>query len=307
MAVRRNMSPSTTKYTLIIPHHNSPQLLQRCLDSVPMRKDLEIIVIDDNSDPAIVDFSQFPGRDRSDTTLYFTKEGRGAGYARNVGLDHARGEWILFADADDYFYTENLIKLLDMDIPDEYDVVAYGARYVCSDKSEHWYGAYNDKEPDSTVIVDDTHIPFLYRRLVTPWIKMVKRSLIQRHGIRFEEVMYGNDEVYSARVALAVKHFGKVNLPIYHYEKLSTGLVGSTDIKALMIRWDGLLLKELLIKQGGYSVYDQSLLFYEAFQKHRYRLIRCAIKEGCTLGWRKAWRDYSEYCRSHSISRIPFI
>ena len=43
-------------YSIIIPHKNIPNLLQRCLDSIPNREDVQIIVVDDNSDPNIVDF-----------------------------------------------------------------------------------------------------------------------------------------------------------------------------------------------------------------------------------------------------------
>ena len=36
-------------YSIIIPHKNIPNLLQRCLDSIPNREDVQIIVVDDNS------------------------------------------------------------------------------------------------------------------------------------------------------------------------------------------------------------------------------------------------------------------
>ena len=43
-------------FSLIIPHKNIPSLLQRCLDSIPVREDLEIIILDDNSDSDKIDF-----------------------------------------------------------------------------------------------------------------------------------------------------------------------------------------------------------------------------------------------------------
>ena len=91
------------KYSIIIPHKNIPSLLQRCLDSIPKRDDLQVIIVDDNSDPSIVDFDHFPGLGQVNTEVYFDKTDRGAGKARNVGLDHVQGEWVLFADADDCF------------------------------------------------------------------------------------------------------------------------------------------------------------------------------------------------------------
>ncbi len=51
-------------YSIIIPHKNIPLLLQRCLDSIPQREDIQIIVVDDNSSSDIVDFSNFPGRNK---------------------------------------------------------------------------------------------------------------------------------------------------------------------------------------------------------------------------------------------------
>ena len=59
-------------YSIIIPHKNIPNLLQRCLDSIPNREDVQIIVVDDNSDPNIVDFDKFPGLNRSHFEVNFT-------------------------------------------------------------------------------------------------------------------------------------------------------------------------------------------------------------------------------------------
>ena len=97
-------------YSIIIPHKNIPDLLTRCVNSIPQRGDIQIIVVDDNSDQAYLDI--FPSFYRSDLEVIFTKEGRGAGYARNIGLKRAKGKWLLFADADDY-YTGGFLDVLD--------------------------------------------------------------------------------------------------------------------------------------------------------------------------------------------------
>ena len=66
-------------YSIIIPHKNTPDLLKRCINSIPVRKDLEIIIVDDNSSEKFVDFDNFPGLHRENTTVIFNKEGKGAG------------------------------------------------------------------------------------------------------------------------------------------------------------------------------------------------------------------------------------
>ena len=118
-------------YSIIIPHKNTPDLLERCINSIPVRKDLEIIIVDDNSSENIVDFDNFPGLNIENTTVIFNKAGKGAGNARNIALPRAKGRYIIFADADDFFH-----KCFN-DILDDYcnknlDVVYFNANSVNS-------------------------------------------------------------------------------------------------------------------------------------------------------------------------------
>ena len=85
-------------YSIIIPSKNLPDLLQRALDSIPRRDGIQVIVVDDASDPGVVDFSAYPGLEDPQVEVVFTKEARGAGYARNAGLARAAGRWTLFLD-----------------------------------------------------------------------------------------------------------------------------------------------------------------------------------------------------------------
>lgn len=118
------MDMNMINYSIIIPHKNIPDLLQRCLNSIPRRTDIQIIVVDDNSDPKKVDFEHFPGVGEKCVEVYFTKEGKGAGYARNMGLKYAKGKWLLFADADDYF-VDDLLPFFDEYVYSVLDIVFF--------------------------------------------------------------------------------------------------------------------------------------------------------------------------------------
>ena len=110
-------------YSIIIPHKNSTVLLERCLKSIPCRKDVQVIVVDDNSEnqeelnAVVGGFSQ--------VELILT-QGGGAGHARNEGLKYIRGKWVLFADADD-FYNKNAFSILDNYINSDNDVIYFFA------------------------------------------------------------------------------------------------------------------------------------------------------------------------------------
>jgi len=123
---------SRYKYSFIIPHRDIPQLLLRCLDSIPRREDVQIIVVDDVSSPEIVDkyFSDIE-KDES-VQLIKLEKSNGAGYARNVGLAQAHGEWIVFADADDFF-EEGLLDKLDGHSSDAADIIYFRAKSVYSE------------------------------------------------------------------------------------------------------------------------------------------------------------------------------
>lgn len=85
-------------FSIIMLHKNTPKLLKRCLESIPRMDDIQIIVVDDNSDSNIVDFSVLIGMKDECVEIYLTKEGKGAGHACNVGMKYAKGKWLLFTD-----------------------------------------------------------------------------------------------------------------------------------------------------------------------------------------------------------------
>ena len=79
-------------YTIIIPHYNIPDLLMRCLKSIPVREDIQVIVVDDCSPDANRYLKDYPELSRPYLEYYSTPQGGSAGRARNVGLNHAKGK-----------------------------------------------------------------------------------------------------------------------------------------------------------------------------------------------------------------------
>ena len=184
-------------YTIIIPHKNSPKLLQRCLDSIPQRNDLHIIVVDDNSDIDKVDFGNFPGLNRNDVEVIFTKEGKGAGYARNIGLAHTDSEKVIFADADDYF-NYCLSEILDEYDDDGTDIVFFNWLYVDSEyytysSKRDWFGWLFKKYDENP---QEGEKAFRYQN-DGPVCKIIRKSLIDKYEIRFEETTNQNDVRFS--------------------------------------------------------------------------------------------------------------
>ncbi|MFV0398714.1 MAG: glycosyltransferase family 2 protein [Bacteroidales bacterium] len=204
---------SDYNFSIIIPHKNTPDLLQRCLDSVPRREDIQIIVVDDNSDSSVVDFDRFPGREEENIEVYFTNEGKGAGYARNIGLEHVKGQWVLFVDADDYF-TDNALSCFDQHINSENDIIFFATTSIYPDTGEEAIRHLFDKECLQEALLNNNDQWLRYKR-TSPVSKMIRKELLSHHNIRFEEVFAANDAMFSIQSGYYAKSIGVDDRVLY--------------------------------------------------------------------------------------------
>ena len=201
---------SQFKYTFIIPHKNSPELLQRCIESIPERENVQIVIVDDNSSKEIVNRQKFPGLGRKHTEVYFTEDGKGAGYARNVGLAHAKGQWLLFADADDY-YAPGFLDVLDKELEDNREIL--------------FFNVFSNVEGinNRAKIINEDYETFLRTKDINiikyknwpPWNKVFSKKFINDNKLSFEEIPVGNDAMFSLNASLLSKNISVINNQLY--------------------------------------------------------------------------------------------
>lgn len=189
---------NTINFSIIIPTKNIPDLLQRCLESIPQRSDIEIIVVDDNSDREIVDVKNYPGTNNQQVKIIFLPESKGAGYARNIGLTIAKGKWILFADSDDYF-SEKFSDILDRYINSEYDIIFLNYERVDSVTKEKIH-VYRQSFITGKNLNDKLLENKLRFVMGPPWCKMIAHHLIKEYNVKFDEVAKHNDTMFSLKI-----------------------------------------------------------------------------------------------------------
>ncbi|WP_010262451.1 glycosyltransferase family 2 protein [Treponema primitia] len=225
------------QFSIIIPHKNTPLLLRRCLDSIPRREDIQIIVVDDNSSQDQVDFEHFPGLNDPYVEIVFTKEGKGAGYARNIGLSKAKGKWLLFADADDFF-TENAFGYLFDYIDSPHDIVFFQAVSCHSETYEpanraNRYNRLVDNFLKNVIDAEDT-LRFTWW---VPWGKMIRAEFIQKENILFDEVIASNDVMFSAITGFFAKSIDAVDCVIYCITSRMGSLIKTKSAEYLTSRY----------------------------------------------------------------------
>lgn len=217
---------TSIKYSIIISHKDIPTLLKRCLDSIPAREDVQIVVVDADSDPSIVDFEHFPGMDRPDVEVVLTKEGKGAGYARNTGLDKAVGDWLIFMDADDFF-SEHFSDILDT-FPDQYDMVIYDHIAVMSDDISVVSGRDSVYHRFIRQFLDgDKSENNLRSSFHSLWGKIIRRSLVLDNDIRFDETKWSNDVFFSCQTGYHAKSIEVIGGVMYVLTQRSGSLTSN--------------------------------------------------------------------------------
>lgn len=185
----------------------------RCVDSIPMRDDIQIIVVDDNSDDGKK--PSLSNREGLEVVQLDAEQSKGAGRARNVGLKYAKGKWLLFSDADDY-YVSGFIEVLDMHINESFDVLYFNAQYQTPGGNEmkggsrlnHIINNYDGSRESSDLVKYRVH---------APWNKMVRRSFVVSYGFCFEEVPNGNDSMFTYQVGYFANEIKVISNKLYVY------------------------------------------------------------------------------------------
>lgn len=185
------------KYSVIIPHRDSFSLLQVAIASIPDRADIQIVVIDNSLTQ--VDFTNLKVKHNAKLEVIYSDTNKGAGHARNEGLKIAKGEWVLFLDADDFFTTQ-AFDAFDKYSKTAYDIVFFASTSVLlntttvSDRHLVYANLVTDFVKGKNNAEDN-----LRYRYASPCSKLIKSKLIFDNNIWFDEVPASNDLMFSIK------------------------------------------------------------------------------------------------------------
>ncbi|MDO4497946.1 MAG: glycosyltransferase, partial [Bacteroidales bacterium] len=205
------------KFSILLAYWNLDLgLVRRFLESLPDRNDIEIVLIDNASEESVAKgVSVCEGLEDTRLRVVLLKARVSLGECRNIGLQHARGEWILFADLDDAYIPEALNNLLDKQEIAEYDLIYWGTRTLHPNGQvvEDTYGYQPGEE-----IVPMGERNYLLHHRFESWRKMVRRSFLMQHPeIHFDPCLLCEDYSYCVRLLLTVERVGVFPQLLYQY------------------------------------------------------------------------------------------
>lgn len=210
------------RFSIIVPAYNAAPTLPRCLDSILKQRfeDYQVLVVDDGSaDDSRAIATEYAARD-SRFALISTPH-RGAGAARNAGLEQARGDYVLYMDADDYWLAPDLLAQLSSRI-DGQNADIYMFRMVKVTEDGQPLRGYSKPPfalPDRVLPLQEVYQDLVRdgHTLAAAWNKCVRRSLMLTQRILFREDLFCEDIDWVLALFSHVQSICLVNLDAYAY------------------------------------------------------------------------------------------
>ena len=210
--------------SIIVPVYNVEDYLERCIESILKQTydDLEIILINDgSSDGSLKICKDYENKDPR--IVLVNQENKGVSYARNIGLEICKGQYIMFVDSDDHISARTVQELLN-------DINTYEADMsICSflkvfDDSDIVIDEYNNttlklnSEKALSLLLDD-------HELCVPWGKLYKATLFSH--LRFDTEKYNEDMFTIHQLFDACNNIALSNNPLYYYNQKGVSLTRS--------------------------------------------------------------------------------
>lgn len=258
------------KVSVIIPVFNVEKYLEQCLDSVVNQtlSEIEIICVDDGStDNSLNILEKYS--EQYDNIIVLKQENAGAGAARNNGMKIAKGEYLSFLDADDFFELNMLELAYNKAKSDKADFVVFNSDQYYEDTNEYkninWTLRYGKIPP---------YTPFKHRQMTDnifkvfvgwAWDKLFSREFVEKYKLKFQEQRTSNDMlfVFSA-VALADRiTVVEKDKKLAHQRRNNKSSLSNTREKSWMCFYNALVeLKKRLVEENLYKEMEQDFVNY---------------------------------------------
>lgn len=295
------------KYSLIIPHFNDHNRLERLLNSVPInRQDIEVLVVDDCSSE--IDLL-FPIKKKWPMIRWFsTSKNSGAGAARNIGLENALGDYLVFADSDDEFLP-GAFDAFNLHLETNDQLIYFlseGVQEIDGKKSNR-AESLNKLCKNYLNSPSGKSLSRLQTGHVVPWAKVYCREFILSFNLKFDETPIGNDVAFNVLSAVQAERIRVVDEHVYRVFRRKDSLTTKEDIKTILLKLHIISAVNSQLKKlgdpsrmhAGSYLYRALLMGFRPFVEVLYETVSIGLL-GPTL---RRLSLFEFFCFAHRYSR----
>ncbi len=189
------------RVSVVIPIYNVEQYLKETLYYITNQtlKDIEIICVDDGSTDSSLDITKEYAQKDSRITI-ITQKNLYGGVARNTGLSIARGETIIWIDADDMYRLELLEKLYNKLMQTKADIVLCPFNRISP--KEEFVGTDDKLDESLNIFSKDTVSDILTLFSVPPYNKLYNLNFVKKNNLNYSATKIQNDLAFSIKSRL---------------------------------------------------------------------------------------------------------
>ena len=209
------------KYSIIIPVYNVEKYIERCLKSVftQSEQDFEVIVIDDDcTDNSMAIAKKF------DVKIIKTKH-VSVSEARNIGVKHAKGEYLIFLDSDDY-WNEDLLKEVSKSLKNNPDLVRFQVR-MTTDTGENT--DFKEETFTGKTGEEAFNIISKFHYVESVWCYAIKREYYLKEKFQFRKGMIHEDFGLTPLIIIKAQNVNSIDYIGYNYYRRSGSIMNTPD------------------------------------------------------------------------------
>lgn len=218
-------------FSIIIPMYNSEKFIDRAIQSLLNQtyKNFEIILVNDcSTDQTLLVCEKYI---KSNIKLLDLDKNLGVSNARNIGLQNAKGEYVLFLDSDDWL-DRNTLYLLNENIKNS-DMLVYGVVYNRNDKKV--------AQPLPTIgkfsVTDLFSMEStLFDVSILHWVtnKVFNLSIIRKNNLLFDQTLkMGEDLDFCMKYLEKIKFITVLDKYLYYYDRTNNKSLTNSNMKSL--------------------------------------------------------------------------
>ncbi|MCE7700024.1 MAG: glycosyltransferase, partial [Methanobacterium paludis] len=211
------------KISIIIPVFNVEDYIKDALKSIIKQTigvdHLEVIMVDDcSTDKSGKIIDEYANKYKNFKAMHLPKNSGAAGTPRNVGIEKATGDYLMFLDPDDYYADDACEILYNKIFKEDADIAFTRYIYVFKDNLQKSYSSFgNINEIKIKTINED---PRLLTIPPSVWTKIYKRSFIIDNNLRFLEGIYAEDLVFTLNTFLEANGIIYLNNHFSYYYRI---------------------------------------------------------------------------------------
>lgn len=236
------------KISVVVPVYNCEEYLEQCIKSIFLQtlKELEVICVDDGSTDASAQILRSLAAKNARIVL-FRQENQGAGSARNLGIEKAKGKYICFLDADDYYKDRDALEIM-FRLCEAQDVSACACyqMYMKNGDNENAVEVFPKKVKNTVVLYKDYQVDYFYQSF------LFRREFLIENHISFPHYLRYQDPPFLVKALYAADKLAVADTCLYCYRRSDLSTRFNTQKTADLLR--GLIDNLIFAEQHSLNI-----------------------------------------------------